>query len=177
MYRDMFTFRPVFKTFVVGNHMPHLASVNQAERRRVLIVPFLHKPANPDKRLAEKLRGEYAGILRWAIEGCLDWQKNGLVAPDVVKEATEDYFDTEDLLGRWVDECCERGPGLKTKATPLWDSFRTFAEANGEAAGSMKSFSNSLANAGIKKMKSGGSSVYLGIALKSATTLHLHQDI
>ncbi len=57
MYRDMFTFRPVFKTFVVGNHVPHLASVNQAERRRFLIVPFLHRPANPDKPLAEKLRG------------------------------------------------------------------------------------------------------------------------
>lgn len=177
MYHDMFTFRPVFKTFVVGNHMPHLASVNQAERRRFLIVPFLHKPANPDKRLAEKLRGEYPGILRWVIEGCLDWQENGLILPDVVKEATKDYFDTEDFFGCWVDECCERGPGLKAKATPLWESFRKFAEANGEDAGSMKSFSNCLANEGIKKMKSGGSSVYLGIAPKSVNTLQFHHEI
>ena len=173
MYHDMFTFRPVFKTFVVGNHKPHLASVNDAERRRFLIVPFLHKPANPDRRLAEKLRDEYSGILRWAIEGCLDWQENGLLTPQVVKEATDDYFATEDFFGRWVDECCERGPGLKAKATPLWQSFSSFAEDNGEDAGSMKSFSNCLANAGIEKMKSGGSSVYLGIALKSVATLQI----
>jgi len=177
MRRNHFTFRPVFKTFVVGNHKPHLASVNQAERRRFLIVPFLHKPANPDKRLADKLRGEYPGILRWAIEGCLDWQENSLLVPDVVKEATKDYFDTEDFFGRWIDECCERGPGLKIKATPLFESFRSFAQDNGEDAGSMKSFANCLANAGFTKVKSGGSSVYLGIALKSVTTLQLNQEI
>ncbi len=35
----------------------------------------------------------------------------------------------------------------------------------------MKSFSNCLANAGVAKMKSGGSMIYQGIALKSLSTL------
>jgi putative DNA primase/helicase len=165
MRRDMFTFRPVFKTFVVGNHKPHLTSVNEAERRRFLIVPFLHKPASPDRKLLAKLRGEYQGILRWAIDGCLDWLKNGLVIPDVVKEATRDYFETEDLFGRWVEECCDCGISLQAKAKDLYESFREFAGASGEHSGSMKSLSNALANAGFSKMKS-GSIVYLGIALK-----------
>ena len=37
----------------------------------------------------------------------------------------------------------------------MWDSYRKFAEANGEAAGSMKSFSSALASAGFEKKKSG----------------------
>ena len=81
MRQDHFTFRPVFKTFVVGNHKPHLTSVNDAERRRFLIVPFLHKPVAPDKLLPSKLRGEYPGILRWMIDGCLDWARTASSSP------------------------------------------------------------------------------------------------
>ena len=34
------------------------------------------------------MRAEYPAILRWMIDGCLDWQKSGLVRPPVVIEAT-----------------------------------------------------------------------------------------
>jgi putative DNA primase/helicase len=166
MRQDHFTFRPMFKTFVVGNHKPHLTSVNDAERRRFLIVPFLHKPVAPDKQLPSKLRDESPGILRWMINGCLDWAKNGFVLPAVVKEATTDYFESEDLLGRWVEECCERGVNLKAKAQELWESYRKFAAGNGEDAGSMKSFASALASAGFEKKKSGGI-IYIRIALKT----------
>ena len=50
-------------------------------------------------QLEEKLRAERrAGILAWMIDGCLDWQHNGLVRPQVVVEATAEYFDAQDLL-------------------------------------------------------------------------------
>jgi putative DNA primase/helicase len=172
MRQDMFTYRPVFKTFVVGNHKPHLTSVNEAERRRFLIVPFLHKPASPDKQLSTKLRDEHPGILRWAIEGCLDWLENGLLLPEVVKDATKEYFESEDLLGRWIEECCQCGPNLKAKAKDLWESFRAFAEASGEPAGTMKAFSNALGNSGFSKMKSGGI-VYLGLNLINPSSVDL----
>ena len=38
-------------------------------------VPFTHKPEKVDQELKEKLKAEYPAILRWAIDGCLDWQK------------------------------------------------------------------------------------------------------
>ena len=164
MRQDMFTFKPTFKPIVVGKH---LASVNAAERRRFLIVPFLHKPASPDKTLSTKLRAEYPAILRWMIEGCLDWQQNGLVSPEVVALATKDYFEEEDLFGRWVSECCVCGPCHKAKAKDLWASYREYAVSNGEHAGSTKAVAEMLGNGGYKKTKSDGI-VYLGIALKEA---------
>ena len=154
MRRDMFTFMPTFKPIVVGNHKPHLTSVNAAERRRFLIVPFLHKPASPDKKLSTKLRAEYPAILGWMIEGCLDWQQNGLVLPEVVTQATKDYFEEEDLFGRWVNECCVCGPTHKAKAKDLWVSYRDYAVANGEHAGSTKALAEMLVNGGYKKTKS-----------------------
>ena len=36
------------------------------------------------------------GILRWMIDGCLDWQTNGLRRPDSVVEATAVYLDDQE---------------------------------------------------------------------------------
>jgi putative DNA primase/helicase len=79
MRQDFFTFVPQFKLTIVGNHQPVLKNVDDAARRRFNIVPFTRKPSHPDPQLEEKLRAEYPAILRWMVDGCLDWQKHGLV--------------------------------------------------------------------------------------------------
>jgi putative DNA primase/helicase len=56
MRQDHFTYVPKFKLMVVGNHKPQLGTVNEAAKRRFLIVPFLHKPKNPDKALGANLK-------------------------------------------------------------------------------------------------------------------------
>ena len=84
MRQDYFTFQPQFKLTIIGNHKPVLSNVDDAARRRFNMVPFLYKPPAKDKELEAKLLKEAPGILRWMIEGCLDWQKNGLIQPDVV---------------------------------------------------------------------------------------------
>ena len=64
MRKDDFTFRPTFKLTIIGNHKPRLRNVDDAMQRRVNIIPFVHKPRQPDSRLEEKLRNEWPGILR-----------------------------------------------------------------------------------------------------------------
>ncbi len=176
MRQDHFTFRPQFKLMIVGNHKPQLGTVNDAARRRFIIVPFLHKPKKPDHKLLEKLRLEFSAIFRWMIEGCLDWQENGLVIPTAVKQATADYFEEQDTLGHWIAQCCECGPGLKTKATPLYESWKDFASKNSVEWGSTISFAEALGQKGFKKGKS-SSTVYEGIAIKSITTLNFAEQI
>ena len=53
-----------------------------------------------DLDLADKLKDEWPGILRWAIEGCLEWQRIGLAPPPAVLAATESYLADEDAIGR-----------------------------------------------------------------------------
>ena len=74
------------------------------------------------------------------IQGCLDWLENGLVPPDAVKQATSDYFEDEDLCGRWIAECCQCGPEVKGKASDLYGSWKEYAILNGEDPGSAKAF-------------------------------------
>ena len=94
MRQDFFDFVPTFKLFIAGNHKPRLGSVDEAMRRRLLLVPFTVRiPAGErDPGLAEKLWGERAAILRWCLDGCLHWQRDGLAPPACVRDATDDYF-------------------------------------------------------------------------------------
>ncbi len=74
MRQDYFEFIPTFKLFVIGNHKPQLeAGITDAMRRRLKLIPFLNKPEKVDIDLASKLVPEHPAILRWLIEGCLDW--------------------------------------------------------------------------------------------------------
>ena len=109
MRQDFFTYVPTFKLVFIGNHKPALRNVDDAARRRFNIVPFLHKPPTPDQHLEQKLRAEWPAILRWMIDGCLAWQRDGLVRPAIVAAATEEYFSEQDILRQWVEECCEIG--------------------------------------------------------------------
>jgi putative DNA primase/helicase len=131
MRQDFFEFMPQFKLTIIGNHQPELRNVDDAAKRRVNMAPFLHKPPKPDKDLEEKLKSEWPAILRWMIDGCLDWQANGLIRPAVVTTSTAEYFDDQDLLTQWVEECCERtdhdGRPLADTIASLLASWRGFS--------------------------------------------------
>lgn len=132
MRQDNFTFTPYFKLIFAGNHKPALRDLDDAMRRRVHLVPFTVTPAQVDKQLAAKLEAEYPAILGWMIEGCLAWRRRGLAAPEIVREATQEYFTDEDALGRWLAENCDRDPNALTYTTELYENWREWANAAGE---------------------------------------------
>lgn len=154
MRQDEFTYDPQFKLLFIGNHKPNLHSVDDAIKARVNIVPFTFKPERPDKALGAKLRREWPGILSWMIKGCLDWQKNGLVIPEVVKEANAAYFRDQDTLGRWIEECCECGPAFVATTGDLFDSYAHYAGLRGDiAVNKNKSFPDELGKRGFESIK------------------------
>ena len=151
MRQDFFEFDPAFKLVIVGNHKPILRNVDDAAKRRFNIIPFTHEPEERDLQLEEKLRAEFPAILRWMIEGCLDWQRNGLIRPKVVTDATAEYFSSQDMFGQWLEECCELHPGndrrLET-AADLFASWEAFCEMHGEEAGNSKTLGDKLSQRG-----------------------------
>ncbi|MFZ2445859.1 MAG: phage/plasmid primase, P4 family [Syntrophobacteraceae bacterium] len=144
MRQDFFEFKPHFKLVLLGNYKPILRNVDDAARRRFNMIPFLNAPEAPDKRLEEKLKDEYPAILRWMIEGCLDWLEYGLTRPSVVIEATRVYFDDQDLFTQWLDECCDKGTGKIETTARLYSSWKEYSERSGELPGSVKTFSANL---------------------------------
>jgi putative DNA primase/helicase len=134
MRQDFFEYVPNFKLTIIGNHKPVLRNVDEAARRRFNMVPFLFKPQKVDRQLEMKLRAEWPGILRWMIDGCLDWQKHGLIRPPVVINATAEYFSEQDTVSQWVEDCCTLGPRQSDTLKTLFKSWSGYAFANGEKA-------------------------------------------
>ncbi|MGX9430296.1 phage/plasmid primase, P4 family [Bradyrhizobium sp. LeoA1S1] len=166
MRQNFFTFMPLFKLCVVGNHQPRLQNVDDAARRRFNMVPFIRKPEKPDRQLEAKLRGEAPAILRWMIEGCLDWQRNGLVRPTSIVEATEAYFAEQDVFGQWLSECCHTDPNKQSISeyqADLFESWTAYAEESGEKAGSRVQLGKMLEKRGFAKRRGNRGQRHLGI--------------
>jgi len=170
MRQDFFEFKPQFKLLIAGNHKPGLRAVDEAMRRRFNLLPFtVTIPAEErDGELTEKLRAEWPGILRWAIDGCLAWQREGLNAPEIVKSATADYFTAEYTIGLWIEENCVTGRKCWTSGAALFAAWREWTERSGEHTGSQKRFSQALQARGFQSRTTGHKKVpgFAGIGLR-----------
>lgn len=179
MRQDFFTFVPQFKLTIVGNHKPVLHNVDDAARRRFNIVPFMLKPQHPDRELETKLMQEAGGILSWMIAGCLDWQKNGLIRPQVVQAATEAYFSDQDLFGQWLEDCCDVRLGnlrIWDKSADLFESWTEYAHKAGDHPGSRKSFGQSMQRRGFElyRVSGPGTRAFRFLRLKVASSREGH---
>ena len=170
MRQDFFEFFPQFKLFVAGNHKPAIRNIDEAMKRRLHLIPFTITvpPERRDKNLQQKLLAERDGILAWAVQGCLDWQRHGrLRPPQRVVDATEEYFEAEDALGRWLDERCVRETCAKSLTAELFNDWKQWAEAAGEFVGAQRRFSDQLITRGLEKWRNGmGVRGFQGIGLK-----------
>jgi putative DNA primase/helicase len=178
MRQDNFTFIPEFKLFVTGNHKPRLTSVTEAMRRRLRLIPFMNKPENPDTELKNKLVPEMPAILRWMIDGCLDWQHNGFVQCAAIDAATEAYFQEEDLFGQWLEEECDFEPGNPYKtatAANLFTAWKNYLLRLGQeiTAWNSTSFGIELSKRGAEKKKTRTVIEWLGIRLKPSSRTYM----
>lgn len=145
LYGDEFEYAPEFKIWVATNHKPIIRGTDLGIWRRIKLIPFeVNIPAEKvDKNLKYKLRAEYPQILAWAVEGCIKWQKEGIVEPGAVVQATSDYKKEMDLIASFVEQCliidyaAEAG---KVKASDLFAIYSRWARENNEYEMSSKRF-------------------------------------
>jgi len=74
MRQDFFDFTPIFKLFITGNNKPHLDNVDEAIRRRLMIVPFtVQNPAGrarpPTARQAHDRSARYPALVHRRLPG------------------------------------------------------------------------------------------------------------
>jgi putative DNA primase/helicase len=141
--------------------------VNEANRRRFVIIPFTFRPEKADEELPDKLRAEYPAILAWMIRGACDWYQYGLgEMPEVVRGETEDYFEAQNDVQAWTDECCLVGPNYRDTSAGLFRSWETWCKRNGVLPGSQKALIRTLKSQhGCRKKPRAGGRGLIGIAV------------
>lgn len=136
LHREHFEFRPLFKLWLAANNPPEIRGTDHGMWRRVKLIPF--KVAIPedekDTKMPQKLQTEAPGILRWAVDGCLEWQRGGLREPAEVTDATAAYRAEHDALGRFIADECTILEQLQAKASSLYERYSEWCRTNGEVA-------------------------------------------
>lgn len=173
--REDFRQIPVkFKLTMVGNSEPQLRTVDEAIRRRFVLIPFNRIPLKVDHDLPAKLRAEAPGILAWAIRGAQEWLEEGLYIPASITKASADYLNDQDSFGSWVEEHLDLGDRLAfTSSAELFNHWKLYAEGANEAAGTAKAFGSRLRKLGLEsgwaRVSGKGAKGWHGCKLRSVT--------
>lgn len=169
MREDFWTFEPTHKLIIATNHKPQVRTTDHGTWRRQKLVPFTVQipKSEQDKQLPHKLAAEFPGILRWAVEGCLAWQREGdLGEPKVVREATEAWREESDSLGAFLAAECELGEGFKAEAAGLFAAYQRFAVDTDADLMSKQAFGRRLTERGMVSERTKAARMWAGLKLK-----------
>lgn len=174
MRQDFFEFAPTHKLLLATNHRPVVRGTDHAMWRRIRMVPFtvtFYEPETgqqpvKDPHLVDKLRAELPGILAWAVQGCLEWQRDGLRPPAEVLAATDEYRADMDVVAQFLEDACLLAPNAHSGATDLYNAYKNWCTANGERWLSQRRFGGRLSERGYESRRgAGGTMVYDGIGI------------
>lgn len=146
MRKDNFEYDPQFKIVLAGNHMPKLLHVDAAMRRRLHLIPFMARVdvGQTDPALPAKLREHGPGILRWCVDGAQAWLEQGLNPPHAVRNATDLYFEEEDVVYAFLRAKLIPTPGSSIPSKLVYDAYCRFTKERGERPTSAKDFNRAL---------------------------------
>ena len=166
--QEFFQFTPAFKLFLAVNHKPSIRGGDHAIWRRIRLIPFDVRiaDAQQDRRLLEKLRAEFPGILAWAVEGCRAWQEEGLGVPAEVRAATDAYRTEEDTITEFIADCCHIGRALEVYSSDLYSAYTVWCTDAGEPCATQKKLGGLLRERGFEDHKRGGKKLWLGLGLR-----------
>ena len=171
LYADFFEFAPTFKLWLASNHKPSIRGTDYAIWRRIHLIPFtvVFSDDQQDKSLPEKLISEASGILKWAVDGCLEWLRDGLRPPGPVLEAVRGYRAEMDTIGQFLAERCLEGKSLYVSSKDLYASYETWCRENGEHAVTQRALGLSLQERGFTSTRERHARSWFGLTLRPDT--------
>lgn len=178
--RDLFAgymdFDPIFVVIMSGNGYPKITGNDDGIWRRMAVVHWPVKVPEAERREFEEMlayfRSEYAGILNWLIEGVKIYLQEGLVIPDAVRSATQEYRDDMDRTSAFVARCVQKDEDAQPlQAKILYSAYCNFTEDEGGKPMNVTAFGRAMGKK-FKKDTSGRVFYYLGIRLRDVPEPH-----
>lgn len=165
LYENEFEFTPQFKLWMATNHKPYVRGRDDGIWRRFVIIPFEKQiPLKEiDRDLTDKLKKELPAIMKWCVDGFLEWQRIGLSEPAIIKEQRDEYRTEMDSTEAFIEECCNIDATKYVKTSELFKAYDMWARQNHQYKMSNRKFRSEME----KKfsVKKSSSEYYQGIEI------------
>ena len=130
LYEKPFRFSPEFTLWLNTNYLPAITDETVFLSNRVWVIEF-NEHFDEDTRDTDlkELFAEPSNrptILKWLVDGAIDYCQNGLRPPDCVRAATVNYRRLHDRIGSFIEDCCETGKGNKELRPKLYHAYRSW---------------------------------------------------
>ena len=160
---------PTHTITFLTNEPPKVNDIGPSMADRVLVADFRERfeGERQDKKLYDKLRTEAEGILGVLCYAARAWfhSETGLPIPDRIRDASREYLESNDPLGRAINEAFSLDSAGQGGAAALFEAYQDWFERV-DAAGepmTQTAFGLALARKGFKKLKTKTGWVYRGI--------------
>lgn len=166
LYGSYVEFQIIGKLWLATNSLPQINNSDHGIWRRIMAIPFnrTFSVAEQDKRLQSKLMTELPGILNWAIQGCLEWQQEGLNPPSVVTEQVAEYRTSMDSVSHYLRDECEFGADYSYSASQFYCAYRNWCLAVGKKPKNQTTFKRALeATNGVYQKRTSRGNCWFGI--------------
>lgn len=169
MRQDFIEFSNEVKIILMTNHLPEIKGDDYAMWRRIRLIPFnrIFKEDERDERLGRWLdETELPGVLAWAIQGCMEWQRTGLAPPDEVLQATAGYKSDQDVLREFFECECEFARTNQATSKAIWSRWKAWCIENDQNPNSQKWLAPKIQRKGCVKQRSSNGMIWKGVGLK-----------
>ena len=152
------------------NHKPRIKGADNGIWRRIKLIPFTVTipPEHRDPDLMNKLLAENSGIFNWLLKGYDMWKKEGLLEPEAVRNANEEYRFDMDSISNFINETMIIDATEKCRLTTreLYETYCYWCNKNNERVLSQKGLAMKLQEKGFKRLASNGTRYWLGMGVR-----------
>ena len=135
LFSGYFDFRPIFTAHMSGNGYPKITGTDNGIWRRMAVIHWPVKLDEKEQRdfedVVSEFEPEYSGILNWLIAGVLTYLDEGLVIPEAVKVATQEYRDEMDPTSAFCAACVVPVEGSEVAAKELYEAYVAYVKDQG----------------------------------------------
>lgn len=172
---NSFDFRPQFKLYINTNYLPSVDDMSLFSSNRVRVIPFDRhfKPEEQDPDLKALFAKEESksAILNWLIAGWRLLQKEGLVSPTAVVEATKEYSHDSNKIAQFAEEKLIEDRTAEVRTAAVYERYKEWCDVNGCMPENSNNFKRSLltiGNVARKRPAEGGekTSILVGYRLR-----------
>jgi putative DNA primase/helicase len=176
MRQDDFSFVPSHKLWLTGNFQPAVEAGGPGFWRRLRLIPFDNTVDSKREvtGLSGTLIGQHGGaVMAWIVAGAVTYLRHGLMEPDSVRIATDEYAHEQDSVARFIEDCCylSQSDQVKTNTKHVRDAYVTYCRDQDLTPLTQHTFGRILRTRyRVTLHRSHGLRLYLGLALVSTVT-------